>query len=62
MVRYVPLHSFDYNERRRRRRRRAEGWQTFGMGALGGLMIAVMIAAPFLMHLSPPINVKGECE
>lgn len=49
MVRYVPLHSYDYNERRRRRRRRAEGWQTFGMGALGGLMIAVMIAAPFLM-------------
>jgi hypothetical protein len=49
MVRYVPLHSYEYNERRRRRRRHAAAWQTFGMGALGGLMVAILITAPFLM-------------
>lgn len=49
MVRYIPLHSYDYNERRRRRNRRAEGWKKVGMGAMGGLMIAILIMAPFLM-------------
>ena len=46
MVRYIPLHSLQRNERRRRRE---AAWLQLGMGVAGGLMIAALMALPLVM-------------